>query len=59
MGNYSKLIGSLVGGVIGFLGSKYALPADLTSPDMQAAITLILSAVCTYVFPANVSPAPK
>jgi hypothetical protein len=53
VGNYSKLIGSLVGGVIGYLGSKYALPAEWTSPDMQAAITLILSAAATYLFPAN------
>jgi hypothetical protein len=53
MGNYSKLIGAIVGGVIGFLGSKYALPAEFSSPDMQAAITLILSAVATWAFPAN------
>ena len=53
MGNYSKLIGSIVGGIIGWLGSKYALPANLTSPEIQAAATLILSAVATYLFPAN------
>ena len=55
MGNYSKLIGSIVGGVIGWLGSKYALPQSLTSPEIQAAATLILSAVATYLFPANVA----
>ncbi|RRH98032.1 hypothetical protein EH240_19720 [Mesorhizobium tamadayense] len=53
MGNYSKLIGSIVGGAVGWLGSKYALPPDLTSPEVQAAATLILSAVATYLFPAN------
>jgi hypothetical protein len=53
MGSYSKLIGSIVGGVVGWLGSKYALPASLTSPEIQAAATLILSAVATYLFPAN------
>jgi hypothetical protein len=53
MGNYSKLIGAIVGGVVGLLGSKYALPAEFSSPDIQAAITLILSAVATYFFPAN------
>ncbi|CCV07448.1 hypothetical protein MESS2_570007 [Mesorhizobium metallidurans STM 2683] len=53
MGNYSKLIGSIVGGVIGWLGSKYALPPDLTSPEVQTGATLILSAVATYLFPAN------
>lgn len=59
MGNYSKLIGSIVGGVVGWLGSKYALPPNFTSPEMQAAATLILSAAATYLFPANtVSPSP-
>jgi hypothetical protein len=59
MGNYSKLIGSVVGGVVGWLGSKYALPASLTSPEIQAAATLILSAVATYLFPANTATAPN
>jgi hypothetical protein len=59
MGNYSKLIGSVVGGVIGWLGSKYALPQSLTSPEIQAAATLILSAVATYLFPANTASAPN
>lgn len=58
MGNYSKLIGSVVGGVIGWLGSRYALPANLTSPEIQAAATVILSAVATYLFPANTVGAP-
>jgi hypothetical protein len=59
MGNYSKLVGSIVGGVIGWLGSKYALPPSLTSPEIQAAATLILSAVATYLFPANTAGAPN
>ncbi|RUU01447.1 hypothetical protein EOD23_21475 [Mesorhizobium sp. USDA-HM6] len=57
MGNYSKLIGSIVGGAVGWLGSKYALPPDLTSPEIQAAATLILSAVATYLFPPNAQSA--
>ncbi|MGH6861511.1 MAG: hypothetical protein ACRECY_14745 [Phyllobacterium sp.] len=57
MGNYSKLIGSIVGGVVGWLGSTYALPPELTSPNIQAAATVILSAVATYLFPANTGPA--
>jgi hypothetical protein len=59
MGNYSKLIGSIVGGVVGWLGSKYALPPSLTSPEIQAAATLILSAVATYLFPANTASTPN
>ena len=53
MGNYSKLIGSIIGGVLGWLGSTYALPPELTSPNIQAAATIILSAAATYLFPAN------
>jgi hypothetical protein len=56
MGNYSKLIGSIVGGALGWLGSTYALPPELTSPNIQAAAMIILSAVATYLFPANAVP---
>jgi hypothetical protein len=56
MGSYSKLIGSIVGGVAGWLASRYALPPTLTSPEIQGAATVILSAVVTYLFPANAAP---
>jgi hypothetical protein len=59
MGNYSKLIGSIVGGAIGWIGSKYALPPSLTSPEIQTAATLILSAVATYLFPTNTVSTPS
>ncbi len=53
MGMYSKLIGSIVGGIMGLLGSKYAMPADMQSPEMVAALTTVLSAIATFFFPAN------
>lgn len=53
MGNYSKLFGAIVGGVVGWLGSRYALPDALTSPEVQGATTVLLSAIATYLFPAN------
>lgn len=53
MGNYSKLIGSIVGGVLGLLGAKFALPADWSSPEMVSSITMLLSAFFTWAFPAN------
>jgi phosphate/sulfate permease len=53
MGNYSKLIGSLVGGLVGFGVAKGLLPADWNTPEMTSALTLILSAVFTFAFPAN------
>jgi hypothetical protein len=56
MGSYSKLIGSIIGGVAGWLASRYALPPELTSPEIQGAATIILSAAATYLFPANTVP---
>ena len=53
MGNYSKMIGALVGGVAGLLVSVFGLPDAWTSPELQGAITIILSTVFAYAFPAN------
>jgi len=55
MGAYSKFIGSLVGGLIGLLGSTFALPAEWQSPEMVSAITMVLSGIMTFFFPANTS----
>lgn len=52
-GNFSKLIGSLVGGVIGVGVSKFGLPAEVATPEIQGAITVLLSALATFLFPAN------
>ena len=53
MGNYSKLIGSIVGGIAGILVAKGLLPDSLASADVQSAFVVLLSAVSTYLFPAN------
>jgi len=53
MGNYSKLIGSIVGGLLGLGVSKGILPAELATPEIVAAITALFAAVATYLFPAN------
>ena len=53
MGNYSKLIGSLVGGIAGALVSFGVLPESLATPELQASIVAVLAAVATYIFPAN------
>lgn len=53
MGNYSKLIGSIVGTVLSYVVAKFALPAEWASPSMVAAVTLIVSAAAVYIFPAN------
>lgn len=53
LGNYSKLIGSLVGGIFGVLVSRYGLPDAWATPEIQGAVTVLLSAACTWAFPAN------
>jgi len=53
MGNYSKFIGSLVGGIIGLVGSVVALPAEFQSAEFIGAISVALSAIATFIFPAN------
>lgn len=53
LGNYSKLYGSLIGGVFGVLVSRLGLPAELASPDIQSAVIVLMSGLFTYAFPRN------
>lgn len=52
MGNYSKLFGSLIGGAIG-LAASFGLPTEWATPEVTGAITLLVSGIFTYFFPAN------
>lgn len=53
LGNYSKLLGAVVGGVAGILVGQFGLPAEYATPEIQGALVTILSAICTFAFPAN------
>jgi hypothetical protein len=53
MGNYSKLVGSLVGGAFGFAVARWGLPADLATPEIQGAVTVLFGGILTFIFPAN------
>ena len=53
MGNYSKLIGTIVGGGLGILVNTGILPADMATTEIQSAIVTLLAAVGTFIFPAN------
>jgi hypothetical protein len=53
LGNYSKLYGSVSGGVLGYLIAALGLPAAFATPEMTAALTVILSGIFTFAFPAN------
>ena len=60
MANYSKLIGSIIGGLVG-LGLAWGLPLEWATQEMQEALNMLLtplaSALGTYLAPANVKPA--
>lgn len=56
MGNYSKLIGSVVGAGAGALVSFGVLPEEFATPEIQASVTALFVAVFTYAFPANKAP---
>ncbi|MCP4070273.1 MAG: hypothetical protein GY742_00860 [Hyphomicrobiales bacterium] len=53
MGKYNKLIGSIVGAVTGFGVAKGFLPDTWNTPDTVAAFTAVISAIFTWIFPAN------
>lgn len=50
---YSKLWGSLIGGAIGVAISKFGLPAEFGSPEVVGGLTMLVSAFCTWLAPAN------
>lgn len=52
MGNYSKLIASVIGGVLG-IAASFGLPTDWATAEVQSAIAVIGSAIAVYFFPAN------
>lgn len=53
MGNYSKLIGAIVGGAISYGVNKGILPAEWTDPTTVSAVTTVVISICVYLFPAN------
>lgn len=55
LGNYSKFLGSIVGGIFGILVGNFGLPTEYATPEIQNVVTVIMSALFTYAFPANQS----
>jgi hypothetical protein len=54
LGNNSKWIGSLVGGIMAWIVARFALPPEWASADMVQALTMIVGTLFVYLFPANV-----
>ena len=55
MKNYSKLIGSVVGAVIG-LAAAFGLDVEWMTPEVQGALVSVLAIVGTFVAPSNKKP---
>lgn len=53
MGNYSKLIGSVVGVALSFAVTQFALPPEFASPEVVTAITAGITGILVWAFPAN------
>ena len=54
---YSKLIAVVVGFVLSFLTTRFALPADWATGDFSVWVTSIITAILVWRFPANKPPA--
>lgn len=53
MSNYSKFFGAIIGGLLGIGVSKFGLPADMASPEVVGGLTTLVSALATWLAPAN------
>ena len=49
---YSKLFGALAGGLAG-AAAAFGLPVAWATPELQAALVVLLSTLCTWAAPAN------
>ena len=56
MGNWSKLIGTLVGGLLGLAVNFGLIPDGAITADVQSALVVLLAALGTAIFPANKPP---
>ena len=54
---YSKLIAVVVGFVLTFLASRFAIPAEWATGDFSIWLTSIITAILVWRFPANKPPA--
>ena len=53
MGNYSKLIATIVGALASSGVAFGLLPENLATPEIQASVVTVITAIFTYFAPAN------
>jgi len=52
MGSSSKLIGSVIGALVG-IAAAFGLNVEAFTPEVQASLIVVLAAIGTYISPAN------
>jgi hypothetical protein len=50
---YSKLVAVLVGFVLSYLATKFAIPAEWVAGDFNMWVTSLITAILVWRFPAN------
>jgi len=53
MGDYSKLVATIVGFALSFAVGKFALPTEWASPETVTSVSGAITAILVYAFPAN------
>jgi hypothetical protein len=52
MKKYSKLVGSVVGALVG-IAAAFGLNVEAFTPEVQASLIVVLTAIGTFMAPAN------
>jgi hypothetical protein len=52
MGRYSKLIGSVIGALVG-VAAAFGINVEAFTPEIQASLIVVLTAIGTYISPSN------
>ena len=52
MGRYSKLIGSVIGALVG-IAAAFGINVEAFTPEIQASLIVVLTAIGTYISPSN------
>lgn len=52
MKNYSKLIGSVIGALVG-IAAAFGFNVEAFTLELQASLIVVLTAIGTYIAPAN------